>query len=67
MADFIAILSAATSVDDTLVRRQGMGLIDGSIPGYILLMGDDIARTHQLLDSIKDTNILVFVDDAALS
>ena len=41
MTDSIDIFSAASMSGDGIVRRRGIGLIDGSISGYALLLGDD--------------------------
>lgn len=57
---------AADQVDDDEVRHRGIGLIDSSIPGYALLMGDDISAAAGLLDALTQRNILVFVTDEAL-
>jgi len=61
------ILSAAASVDDVEVRRQGIGFIDGTIPGYVLLVGDDAANVPALVESLTPRNIAVFVAGDALT
>ncbi len=61
------ILSAADSVDDAEVRRQGIGFIDSSIPGYALLLGDDAANAPAVVESLTRKNIVVFVTADALA
>ena len=61
-----AIFMAAKSADDVAVRRQGIGFIDGSIPGYALLMGNDVAAAASLLEDLARRGILVFVTEQAL-
>ncbi|OQY17726.1 MAG: hypothetical protein B6I35_14210 [Anaerolineaceae bacterium 4572_32.2] len=61
------ILSAAASANDAEVRRRGIGLIDGTIPGYVLLLGDDEANAPVLIESLTRKNIVVFVADDTLA
>ncbi|RLC76731.1 MAG: hypothetical protein DRJ03_28055, partial [Chloroflexi bacterium] len=61
------ILSAAASANDAEVRRRGIGLIDGTIPGYVLLLGDDEANAPVLIESLTRKNIVVFVAADALA
>ncbi|MEN8171843.1 MAG: hypothetical protein ABFS03_03095 [Chloroflexota bacterium] len=56
-----ALFTAAASSDDAVVGRQGIGFIDGSIPGYVLLMGDASPETVNLIEDLTRRNILVFV------
>ncbi|MEA3340120.1 MAG: CO dehydrogenase/CO-methylating acetyl-CoA synthase complex subunit beta [Chloroflexota bacterium] len=60
------ILSAAAAADDAEVRRQGIGFIDGSIPGYALLLGDDAAQARSLTESLTERRIVVFVTEDEL-
>jgi acetyl-CoA synthase len=60
------IFSAAALVDDAEARRWGIGLIDGSIPGYVLLIGDNIAAATALLADLNQRKILAFITDASL-
>ena len=61
------ILSAAAAADDAEARRQGIGFIDGTLPGYALLLGDDAANAPALTESLTRKNIVVFVADDALA
>ncbi|HEY83543.1 MAG TPA: CO dehydrogenase/CO-methylating acetyl-CoA synthase complex subunit beta [Chloroflexi bacterium] len=60
------ILSAAVAVDDAEVRRQGIGFVDGTIPGYVLLMGDKAANAPALIESLTERRIVVFVTEDEL-
>ncbi|RLC90529.1 MAG: CO dehydrogenase/CO-methylating acetyl-CoA synthase complex subunit beta [Chloroflexi bacterium] len=60
------VLSAAATADDAQVRRQGIGFIDGSIPGYALLLGGDAAQAPPLVGSLTGQQIAVFVTEDAL-
>ncbi|MEA3396684.1 MAG: CO dehydrogenase/CO-methylating acetyl-CoA synthase complex subunit beta, partial [Chloroflexota bacterium] len=63
MTNTIDIFNAAASSDDAEVRRQGIGFIDGSIPGYALLLGADAGTAAPLIESLTRRKILVFVAD----
>jgi hypothetical protein len=60
------IFAAATAAGDAEVRRQGIGFIDGSIPGYALLLGDDAAAAPVLVEELTGKSIAVFVASDAL-
>jgi acetyl-CoA synthase len=60
------IFSAAALVDNAEARRWGIGFIDGSIPGYALLIGDDVVTAAALLADLNQRKILAFVTDASL-
>jgi acetyl-CoA synthase len=60
------VFTAAEMAEETEVRRRGIGLIDGSLPGYVLLMGDDANAAATLLAELQRKKILVFVVDEAL-
>lgn len=67
MTDSIDIFSAASMSVDGIVRRRGIGLIDGSISGYALLLGDDAAQIPEIVASLTRRQIVVFiVEDAML-
>jgi hypothetical protein len=40
--------------------------VDGSIPGYALLIGEDVAAAAALLADLRQRKILTFVTDASL-
>jgi acetyl-CoA synthase len=61
MTDSIDFLSAAALADDADVRQQGIGFIDGSIPGYALLLGDDSVAISTIVASLIEKRIVVFV------
>lgn len=60
------IFSAAALTDEAEARRRGIGFIDGSIPGYALLMGEDTAAATAVLTDLRQRKILTFVTDASL-
>ena len=60
------IFTAAASSDDAEVRRRGISFIDASVPGYVLLMGDDVESAASLLDDLTRRGILVFIIDETL-
>jgi acetyl-CoA synthase len=66
MFDVNAIFTAATSTDEAEVRQQGIGFIDGSLAGYVLLMGDDTTGVTQLLSQLREKQIVVFVVEDVL-
>lgn len=57
---------ADAGVDDAEVRRRGIGFIDGTVPGYALLIGDDVESLPGLVESLTQRGIVVFVQDAQL-
>jgi len=61
------IFTAAAASDGVEVRRRGIGFIDGSIPGYALLMGNDSSVVAPLLKGLTQRKILVFIVDEALA
>ena len=62
-----AIFMAAESANDAVVRSLGISFIDGSIPGYVLLLGSDVAAAAPLFEELARRRILVFVTEQALS
>lgn len=60
------IFSAADSADSAKARKQGLAFIDGSIPGYALLIGSDTKKTLPILESLTQRQIVVFVIEEAL-
>ncbi len=60
------LFSAAALVDDAEARRRGIGFIDGSIPGYALLIGDDVVAVAALLTDLSQRKIVAFVTDESL-
>jgi acetyl-CoA synthase len=63
----IDILSAAAMSDEAMVRKKGIGFIDGSISGFALLLGDDAAQISEIATSLTKKQLVVFViEDAAL-
>ena len=66
MKNITDIFTAAASSDDAIARRRGISFIDGSLSGYILLMGDDVEAAASLLADISRRGILVFIVDEAL-
>ncbi len=62
----IDILSAAAMSDDAMVRKKGIGFIDGSISGFALLLGDDAAQISEIATSLTKKQLVVFIiEDAA--
>jgi len=59
------IFTGIDFIDDAEIRRRGIGFIDGSIPGYALLIGK--TADPVLLEDLTRRRILTFVDDDALS
>ncbi len=57
----IDIFSAASKSDDAMVRKKGIGFIDGSISGYALLLGDDAAQISEIVASLTKKQIIVFI------
>ncbi|MEA3351584.1 MAG: hypothetical protein U9Q82_13270, partial [Chloroflexota bacterium] len=55
------ILAASDSADAAKARQEGLGFIDGSIPGYALLMGDDTAQASKVIETLSQRQIVVFV------
>jgi hypothetical protein len=49
----IDILSAAAMSNDAMVRKKGIGFIDGSISGFALLLGDDVAQISEIATSLS--------------
>jgi acetyl-CoA synthase len=62
----IDIFSAADSADSAKARQQGLAFIDGSIPGYALLVGSDTTQALPILESLTQRQIVVFVIEDAL-
>ncbi|MCK4783612.1 MAG: hypothetical protein KAV87_07675, partial [Desulfobacteraceae bacterium] len=62
----IDIFSAAAMSDDAMVRKKGIGFIDGSISGFALLLGDDAAQISEIATSLTKKQLVVFIiEDAA--
>ncbi len=66
MAGSSDVVSAAASADDAEARRQGIGFIDGTIPGYALLMGDDASQAPALIESLTRRQVVVFIVEDSL-
>jgi len=66
MTDSIEIFAAAALVDESVVRQQGIGFIDGSNPGYALLLGDNTVHISAIVDSLREKRIVVFVVENTL-
>lgn len=66
MINSIDIFTAADSADSAKARHQGLGFIDGSIPGYVLLIGSDTAQALPILKSLTQRKIVVFVIEDTL-
>ena len=66
MINSIDIFSAADSADSAKARQQGLAFIDGSIPGYALLIGSDATQALPVLESLVQRQIVVFVIEDAL-
>jgi len=62
----IDIFSAADSADSGKARQQGLAFIDGSIPGYTLLIGNDTTQALPILESLNKRQIVVFVIEDTL-
>jgi len=60
------ILSAAESVDSAKARQKGLAFIDGSVPGYALLLGSDTTKALPILESLTQRQIVVFVVEEQL-
>ncbi|MEN8241295.1 MAG: hypothetical protein ABFS17_05200 [Chloroflexota bacterium] len=60
----IDIIAAAALIDKAEIRRWGIGLIDGSINGYVFLIGDDVETT--ILEDLAYRNMLVFITSESL-
>jgi len=67
MTNPIDFFTAAASANDTEVRQRGISFVDGSIPGYALLMGNDVATVKPILEELTKRKILVFIVEEALS
>jgi len=61
------IISASASFDEALIRKQGIGFMVGSVPGYALFLGGKPSQVSSLLAEITHRKILVFVCDQSLS
>ena len=66
MVNTSEIFSAADSADSAKARKQGLAFIDGSIPGYVLLIGSDITKALPVIESLSQRQIVVFIVDEAL-
>jgi acetyl-CoA synthase len=66
MLDLNAIFTASTLTDSVEVRQKGIGFIDGSLPGYALLMGDDTAQVTEVLKTLREKQLVVFVVEDVL-
>lgn len=66
MINSIDIFSAANSADSAKARHQGLAFIDGSIPGYVLLVGSETAQALPILESLTQRKIVVFVIEDTL-
>lgn len=66
MLNSIDIFSAADSADSAKARQQGLAFIDGSIPGYALLIGSEPTQALPILESLTQRQIVVFVIEDAL-
>lgn len=66
MTESVDVFSAAALADDSHVRQQGIGFIDGSIPGYALLLGDNAAQISAIVASLREKRIVVFVIEDAM-
>jgi len=62
----IDIFSAADSADSAKARHQGLSFIDGSIPGYVLLIGSDTTQALPILKSLTQRKIVVFAIEDTL-
>ncbi len=60
------IFFAAESADSAKARKQGLAFIDGSISGYVLLMGSDTTKALPIIESLTQRQIVVFVVEEAL-
>ena len=60
------VFAAADAVDEGEVRRQGIGLVDGTVPGYALLLGDDGAAAADVARALAGRQILTFVAEEPL-
>ena len=66
MINSIDIFSAADSADSAKARHQGLSFIDGSIPGYVLLIGSDTTQALPILKSLTQRKIVVFAIEDTL-
>lgn len=66
MTESIDIFTAADLADSGKARQQGLAFIDGSIPGYALLIGNDIEKTLPVLEGLVQRQIAVFVIEEEL-
>jgi acetyl-CoA synthase len=64
MTGSIDIIAAADSMDKTEVRRRGIGFIDGSYAGYVILIGNDIKA--EMLKDLTSRKIIVFITSESL-
>jgi acetyl-CoA synthase len=60
------IFTAADSADSAKARQQGLAFIDGSIPGYALLIGSEPTQALPILKSLTQRKIVVFVIEDTL-
>ncbi len=58
------IFSATNQINEAEVRRQGIGFIDGTIPGYVLLLGSD-SQIAGLVHGLTARQMGVFVAEAS--
>jgi acetyl-CoA synthase len=61
------IFSVANQTDETKVRRQGIGFIDGTISGYVLLLGNDEKQLPGLVQSLTERQMVVFAEEAVIN
>lgn len=66
MMNIEELFSAAAQTDDAESRRWGIGFVDGSIPGYALIIGNHTEETKTLLADLKQRRIFAFVADEKL-
>jgi len=64
MTGSIDIFAAADAMDKTEVRRRGIGFIDGSYTGYVILSGDEIEA--EMLKDLTSRKIIVFITSESL-
>ena len=59
------VLSAAAMSDTVVARQQGIRFVDGSIAGYALLLGDDVAQMAEVIATLVRKQITVFIMEGA--
>lgn len=66
MVENVDFISAAASADAEKARQKGLAFIDGSIPGYALLLGGNAEDVKPVIEELVRHRIVVFILEEAL-